>query len=284
MLGLLVFAWMSLTTFMTRSQIPYLPQPTQGVSGYTVADVLGRTWLALQNRNFRLLFVSTLLTAAVAGTGQVFDIYMNLYFWEFSTEDIRWFSLSVIGAVASFLTAGWLQRFYDKHQIMAASVFAITLLAMIKVLFRFWGIWPENGDPALLWMFVAHVSLAAYTGSMILIMFASMMADIVDEQEYATGLRQEGIYSAGISFAAKATSALGLFLGGLLLDLVIRLPRGAAPGAIADDTLFRLAFVDGIAVPVFNFIALFLILKYSLTRDKLHAIQQSLHRRAAGGR
>ena len=281
-LASLLFGWMALTTLMTRDQVRFLPQPTDASPPQSVADMFLRTWLALKSRNFRLLFLAVLISAAVGGTGQVFDIFMNLYYWEFRTEDIRWFTFAILGAVASFLTAGLIQSRYEKQNIMITCLIVVTLLAMIKVLFRFWHIWPENGDPLLLWLFVGHASLAAYFGSIVLIMFASMVADIVDEQELETGLRQEGVFSAGITFAGKATTSLGLIIGGMLLDLFIRFPCGVEPGAVHPDILFLLAFSDGIAVPLLNLIPFMLLLGYSLTSTRLDDIQTELRRRAAG--
>jgi len=280
--ALLMMLWMGVATWLTRNQIDYLPQPTDATSRQSIADMLARTWLALKSRNFRLLFFATLISSAVGGTGQVFDVYMNIYYWEFTTEDIRWFSFAIIGAIGAFLTVGLIQRRIEKQHIMIVSLLAMTLLSMIKVAFRFWGIWPENGDPLLLWLFVGHACLMAYCGSMVLIMFASMIADIVDEQEFDVGLRQEGVFSAGITFAGKATSSLGLVIGGTLLDLFIAFPRGAEPGGVDTDTLFLLAFSDGIAVPALNVIPFLLLLGYTLTRKRLHEIQADLQIHPAG--
>lgn len=278
-IAILMILWMGLTTWKTSNQIRFLPQPTGTAARQSLTDMLTRTWLAMKSRNFRLLFLATLISSAVAGTGQVFDVYMNLYYWEFNTEDIRWFSFAIIGAIGSFLTATLIQARFQKQNIMIVSLLAMTTLSILKVLFRFLEIWPDNGDPLLIWLFVGHACLAAYCGSMVLIMFASMMADIVDEQELGTGLRQEGIFSGGITFAGKATTSLGLVIGGTLLDLFIGFPRGAAPGEVEQDTLFLLAFSDGIAVPALNLIPFLLLLRYSLTRDRLQQIQQQLNTR-----
>jgi glycoside/pentoside/hexuronide:cation symporter, GPH family len=278
--ALLAATWMTLTTWLTRKQSMYLPQPTAATPAQSLTDMLRRTGLALQSRNFRLLFFAVLIGSAVTGTGQVFDVYMNVYYWEFPTEDIRWFSIAVIGAIGSFVTAGLLQVRFQKQNIMITAFAMVALLAMLKVLFRFWDIWPDNGDPLLVWLFVGHAVVMAYFGSMVLIMFASMVADLVDEQEYLTGLRQEGVFSAGITFAAKATTGLGLIMGGLLLDTFIAFPKTAAPGEVDADTLFLLAFSDGIAVPALNLIPFLLLLRYTLTRSRLTEIQQELRNRA----
>ena len=278
-LATLMVVWMTVTSFATLNQLKYLPQPTALVGRQSLVDVMQRTRQGLRNKNFRRLLFATLIAAGVLGTGQVFDVYMNVYFWEFSTEDIRWFSLVVLGAILSFMTAATLQKRFEKKDIMLTSMGLVTVLAMIKVVARFADILPVNGEQALLWIFIVHGSAMAYFGSLVLIMFASMMADIVDDQELQIGLRQEGVFSAGITFASKATTSLGLVIGGFLLDKIIQFPAEAQTTEVAQDVLFRLAFVDGIAIPAFNVFAIYLLFSYSLTHKSLLTIQAQLRER-----
>ena len=104
-----------------------------------------------------------------------------------------------------------------------------------------------------------------------------MMADISDHQELQNGLRQEGIFSGGITFSGKATTGLGLILGGLLLDWVIDFPVGMQPGEVAMDILVRMAVVDGIIMPALNIFPFMLLLKYRLDRAKVENIQSQLN-------
>ena len=105
------------------------------------------------------------------------------------------------------------------------------------------------------------------------IMFGSMIADLVDEQELLTRRRQEGVFSSAIGFSSKATSSLGLIIGGLLLDFVVAFPRGTQPGEVEYDVLLTLAVTDGIVVPIrFLSADLYLLSRYTLTRDRLAEI------------
>ena len=72
--------WMLLSTLATLDQIKFLPQPNQAVARPNPGDMIHRVYAALANKNFRVLFVATLIAAAVVGTGQVFDTYMNTFF------------------------------------------------------------------------------------------------------------------------------------------------------------------------------------------------------------
>jgi Na+/melibiose symporter-like transporter len=235
--------------------------------------------LALRSSNFRLLFICTLLFAGIAGVGQVFDIYMNTYYWEFKPADLRWYGLTILGAMIAFATVPVYQRKFEKQDILVVAIGVACILPIIKVTFRFLDIWPDNGDPLLLVLFIILAIFVVYALTTAGIMFGSMIADLVDEQEFTVHRRQEGVYSSAIGFSAKATSSLGLIVGGLLLDAVISFPRGTAVGEVADPTLFRLALTDGIVVPMFFLIPILMLRGYSLTRSRLEDIQDSLAER-----
>ena len=139
---------------------------------------------------------------------------------------------------------------------------------------------PDNGDPMLLVLFVIHASIVVAVLTVGGAMISSMIADLVDEQELRMKLRQEGVFTSSIGFATKSVSSIGLIVGGLLLDLVIRFPRQSLPGEVDADTLFTLAVIDGIAVPSLFVIPIFLVTRYSLTRLQVEEIQSALGRRA----
>ena len=105
------------------------------------------------------------------------------------------------------------------------------------------------------------------------------MKDLTDEQEYYTGLRQEGVFSAGITFAGKANTGLGLIVGGALLEHIIGFPTQANPGDVANNILTSLAIVDGLVVPALNLIPFLLLTRYTLTRRRLLTLQRTLEER-----
>lgn len=276
----LMFLWMSFATLSTLDQVKYLPQPTAAIETISLTDMLRRVASALRNRNFRLLFIATLIAGGVAGTGQVFDTYMNTFFWGFEPNDLRWFSLAFLGMAISFVTIGPLQQRFEKRDIMRTSLIIMTLLQMLKVALRFGDVLPDNDDPLLLQILVLHACLMGYCYFVMLMMFASMMADVVDEQELTHGLRQEGVFSGGITFSAKATTGLGLVLGGVLLEQVIRFPTGMTPGQVDDVILTNMAVLDGLVVPALNVVPFLMISRYTLNQKRLIEIQEKLRARA----
>ncbi|MFT7266609.1 MAG: GPH family glycoside/pentoside/hexuronide:cation symporter, partial [Halioglobus sp.] len=101
-------------------------------------------------------------------------------------------------------------------------------------------------------------------------------ADLMDEQELATGKRQEGVFSAALSFSAKATSSVGIIIGGFLLEFVVSFPTQAKIGEVDGDTLFKLALNDGIIIPLLFFIPIYLMSKMTMTRVRLSEVQKAL--------
>ncbi len=276
--GGLITLWCLVTTHLTRREVPFLLQPVNDTPKFNLIDLMQQVVMALGSPNFRLIFMGVLLFAGIAGIGGVFEMYMNTYFWEFKPADLRWFATSIIGAMAAFIFVPILQHRFQKQHILVSVLAATMVLAVIKVVFRFADIWPDNGDPMLLLALVIHTWFIAFLLTTAGIMFGSMVADLVDEQEHRVRRRQEGVFTSAIGFSSKATSSLGLIIGGLLLDFIIGFPRGTQPGEVGDDVLFRLALIDGVVVPVCYFLPIWMLSRYTLTRARLSLIQSELRR------
>ena len=56
---------------------------------------------------------------------------------------------------------------------------------------------------------VGTQAAVSYFVTIVIIMFASMVADTLDLQELETGNRQEGLFNSVITFSSKATSGAG---------------------------------------------------------------------------
>ena len=108
------------------------------------------------------------------------------------------------------------------------------------------------------------------------IMFASMIADTLDAQELAVGRRQEGVFSAALSFAGKATTGLGVMIGGFLLERVIAMPSVAGGAAIEPAVTSRLGLVAGFALPLFYLIPISFAVFYRITRARHDEIRAQL--------
>ena len=87
------------------------------------------------------------------------------------------------------------------------------------------------------------------------------------------------MFSGGITFSSKSTSAFGTIIGGFLLESVIQMPVGAVAGEIEYATLVRMAVIDGIVLPILMIVPVILVWKYSLSRGAVSSIQAGLRER-----
>jgi len=266
------------TTVLTHREIPHLLQPRQATV-FGLRGALNDVMTALRNRDFLVLFISLLISFALVGTGSALDLYMNTYFWGFLPEDLRWFIVASLGPFIAFASIPALQKRFDKKLLVIGCLFFLLGDGIVVIGLRLLHVLPENGDPWLLRILIANETLRAGVGVVVGIMFASMIADSLDAQELKTGKRQEGVFSAAISFSTKATSGIGVFLGGLLLDYAIRFPRGAAISAVAPSSVLLLGVIAGIVLPLFYVVPFSLISRYDITRAAHAEIQRALHAR-----
>jgi GPH family glycoside/pentoside/hexuronide:cation symporter len=271
------------TTLLTWREIPYLRQHVGEVVPFGLRQTVRDLLHALRNRQFALIFIIVLISSAINGTTANIGIYMTTYFWGFTTEDLRWFTVSASGALVAFPMVALVQRRWDKKYILLTCSVVSVVDGVTVVNLRFFDVLPNNGDPMLLVILVGAgvfgVIIAVVQG----ITVVSIVADLLDDHELRTGYRQEAMFNAGLSFCGKAVSGLGTILGGLILT-VIAFPIGAEPSDVPADTIFRLGLVVGVAVPLLNLIPISLITRYKITRERHEEIAAALiARRAESG-
>jgi len=263
-----------------HSQIPYLRQPPKRAS-YRVSQVFHDVRVTLSNRNFLSLFLAGLFAAIAAGVGTNFNTYINTHFWEFKPEQVRWIvmSLFVSAALAANLSPRVTRRFDKKAS--ALGIYAVSIVfGAAPVVLRLVGWFPENHTPWLFPVMLIHQILEVTLIIMFGIIQSSMLADVVEENEMKTGRREEGLFFAARTFAAKATSGIGALFAGVALDL-IHFPRSAAPGSVSHDVIFNLGLIYGPSLMIFYFLALWCMTHYRIGRRDHGDRVQSLADRAA---
>ena len=246
--------------------IPYLKSPPKRDS-YAISSIVKDLIVTVSNRNFGALFFAGLFAAIGAGISTNFNAYINLHFWEFTPGQVRWIILGLFGsaALAAYLAPKITQK-YDKKR-SAMGIYAVGIVfGAAPVLLRLAGFFPENDSPYLYPIMVGHAMLDVTLIVMFGIVQSSMLADIVEHSEVNTGRREEGLFFAARTFAAKATSGVGAFIAGVALD-VISFPTGATPGDVAPEIIWDLGFIYGPSLMIFYFMALGSISFYKITRQ-----------------
>ena len=103
-------------------------------------------------------------------------------------------------------------------------------------------------------------------------MLDSMMADVVEESEVDTSRRSEGLFYATRSFAAKAMSAGGIFLAGIIVSIVGMESFVTA----ADMTHDHRILLTSIFLPIYCGLQIAAIVLLLLYRIQKHTHEQNL--------
>ena len=135
-----------------------------------------------------------------------------------------------------------------------------------------------NGHPAILPLISMHAVIILTVVIIIGIAIGSMIADSADENELATGKRQEGLFASTVAFTTKATSGIGGLLAGTALDL-IEFPTQATSGTVPPEKLFALGVAVGPVEMLLYLLSLAFLRNYRLTRARHSEILQELAER-----
>jgi glycoside/pentoside/hexuronide:cation symporter, GPH family len=277
--GLMMLA----STVFTMHLIPKLPTAPRDLPHFTILEFYRDCRSALDNRNFRVLVIGSLLLFATLGTRETIELHVNSYFWGLLPDQIRYFILAaLIGPILGYLITAKLHDRFGKKPVMIAAVIGILFTAADATTLRILGFFPENSSgyflPLLMINFVFQITfIVIWTISVM-----SAMADVADEHELTTHRRQEGMLFAARSFFKKASTAFGHLLGGIAIDL-INFPVGAEPGTVDEDMLFKLGLMDGPVAIIPGAIAIFFYLQYQLNHKRHDEIQVELSKRRPPG-
>ena len=249
---------------------------------FTLGRFAGELRDVAANRSFRMLLGAALFASVAGGFSDVVGLYVNTYFWELSTEQI---AILVYGMVASvligFMVTGPLTERFDKKQAaLGLAGFAIGL-GPLPIFLRLLDWFPRNGDRLIVPLLFAHNVVIVTCVVSIGIIVASMIADVVDENELQTGRRQEGLFMATIAFTTKATSGLGGLFAGIALD-AIAFPRGSVPGGVAPEKVEALGLAVGPGLMAFFLLTLVFLARYTITRERHREVLEALERRRKG--
>jgi Na+/melibiose symporter-like transporter len=235
----------------------------------------------LNNRNYVFLLIGFFLFMVSVGISETLNVFVYTYFWEFGAEDIRWLGLAGFpGILLGAALAPLLMRRFDRRPVLITAIGGMVLFAQLVVDLRLLGLAPANDSPALLPLLMANAFCLALTVGTAGVTILSMIGDIIDENELATGLREEGLFYSARAFFAKLSSSAGHFAAGVTLDWFVRLPLDAVPGALPEDVVFRLGLAAGPVMAISATVALFFYARYRLSREQHTEIMQALAARA----
>ena len=183
--------------------------------------------------------------------------------------------VGTLGIVAGFLVivmVTWLGTKIGKKN----AFFVSTGISMFGYALKWFCYTPEYPMLALL----PAPFLAFGLGGLFTLM-GSMIADVVDLDELATGERREGMFGSVFWWVVKVGQSLAILLGGFLLY-----STGLDPALGANQpegTVFWLRIYDAFVPLVASGIAIFAVYMYPITEDSALEVRTELERRRGAG-
>lgn len=268
----------------TRSVIPRLPTAPADQPAFHMSQPLADFRAAFGNRNFRYKLGASLTFGMVAGVYLTLALYLSTYFWEFSNKQLAGMVVpTALGTILAFSGMGWLGRRYDKPVLLTVAAIALAVNAFWMIGARLLGVLPENGHPLIYPLAMISTCITTFIIVGLQTMSVSLIADILDEQELATGRRQEGTFFAAGSFIHKATTGVGTLIAGVVIDLA-GIEPGSAPGSVPQPVLQSLGWFTLAVVCSLCLLSCWFYSRVSLGRKEHSRIMQQLQKnRASGG-
>lgn len=266
----------------THKEIPRLRAIENEPKPVEFLGVFRESRTALTNPNFRIVFFATLSSYVMNGVNVALSLFVFTFFWELTAQDLQLVLMIMpFGVLLGAPFTKYVHRRFDKKPAIVFGMAWWAGLQLLPVVLRLIGWFPENGASELIYLLAGIAFIQGVGISFGTVTVGSMIADILDEQELKTGLRQEGVFFAALSFSAKATSGLGGLIAGVGLDL-ISWPQGESIETAADvapEVITRLGLLYGPLVALFGVFAIWLYTRYNLDRHKHSAIIAELHTR-----
>ncbi|MDE8732539.1 glycoside-pentoside-hexuronide (GPH):cation symporter [Eubacteriales bacterium DFI.9.88] len=229
------------------------------------------TFQALKNRSF--LYIIALYSAGVGAYS--IGLMVNIYFLsDYVALSEGQVSITLIifnvSAIAWLPLIPWVSHKFSKRAAWIVFM-GIWMLSIIAIY-----LFVKPGDTVLIYLLTAiggAGSMVAYTVGW------AMLPDCVEVDEFKTGKRREGLYYGILTIVQKGSSALVIFIGGLLLELV-KYDETLAVQSEATCTGLKNIYTFGTCF--FILLSFLFVVLYPITREKHAKLLQAIEQKRAG--
>jgi Na+/melibiose symporter-like transporter len=262
--GLIITANILWTFSATRERVKHEVEEVKEKKSFK--EVLIQQYKTLQDKPFRILIIATLV--ADINTGIVLSTFPYALEYWLKLQDYFAVLFLIVIVMQIFFGFGWVwlsKRKGKKFVFLAAQfVYGVTFMSLYFMQ-------PGKVIPMLIIMLFVSLALAGY------LMVWSIIADIVDYDEYKTHKRREGAFYSFYTLTNKVATAIGIFFVGLFLSAV---------GMEGDFTMtptmvFWLKMFLGPFVGLLNVIGFIIFLFFPYNREEHQQIQAELEERKA---
>ena len=275
----LLFICMTLCCLGVQRYAAGLPQPHQA-SAPIWRRLPGEIAEIFRNRSFRVLFFSAVVLFAATGLNASLNNHAFVFVWKMKSESIQFISYAYLaGILLGIMVAPMFQRVIEKKNVVVLGFALLIANWLVLQGLMLAGVYWPLGDAAVAPMQINSFTAGVGSG-LVSVAYPSMMADAADEHEYLYGRRREGLYFAGLGFAGKAATGLGVLLAGAALDLV-RFPKdvGRTVGAVLSlEMQSRLVMIWGPVAAVVAVASMLILAAYRIDGRRHGEIAAALGR------
>ncbi len=277
--GVLMIITILISTWGTLDTIPSLPQANESEQRASLGQIISKFRSAFKMKSYRslVLFIMTIYIAI--GVGTVFVPYFVTYYFGLSEKELA--LLPIASGVAGFLSVfvtPIMGRKFDKRKATIISTFLLAIFFSLSYNLRILGLFPENGSPNLLPIFMVFTFGGYLFIFVTMSMVNSMMADVVDDYDLQTNEREEGLFFSTMSFAYKCTVGLGYLVAGLILK-AIAFPKQVDLKDVPPEKLEWLGYIGGPILFLMYLSSIYFIMTYPITKSRYQEIRKSLEAR-----
>ncbi len=250
----------------THSEIARLPRASQRVRG-AWQQALDDVRQAFAIPSFVAIVGASVLFGVNQGMVSALHLYTATYFFELTSNQI---TLLFAGAITGIVIGSACSRplaalVPEKRTLFIAGSIWYALWTSAVIIARLTGLLPGNEVAWVAPLYMATGCISALGLGAAIPMIGSMVADITDEHERRHGTRQEGIYYAAASFAAKAVGGAGPVVAGFIVDLAGIAP-GSNPAEVDPAAIERFGWAQGPMVLVLSALSILCICFYRISR------------------
>lgn len=230
-------------------------------------------WEFLSNANFRALWLSFMISSLAVVVN--FSLWLHFLKWYAGIEDRR--MLSAIqgsfygGAACGVALWIWVARRGEKRSFFIGSVLGLVTILSLSTFLVGQGHLLGTANPVPL---LAGNFIAGLFASALWVLPFSMMADVVDEDELACGLRREGTCFGILNLGEKIASGAALLISGVLLSHFVHLVPGQESQTA--QVAHRIGISYGLVPGALLAIAALFALRFQLNRRRVLEIQAKL--------
>ncbi|MBA3947460.1 MAG: MFS transporter [Herpetosiphonaceae bacterium] len=271
-LAMTIAALIALVATLSWHSSPTTRQESHGEG----RSVLRAAFQSLRSQSFRVLLPALMLYDLGLVISSTIAIHFTTYYLKITSSatltlfQVVFYVMAFVGIIFWSLVA----KKIEKQRLYLISAVAVVALLLVAQFLFGAGHLLGSGNIRL---FAFGRALSGFFGSIIWFVPASMIADVADEDELATGQRREGLLFGVTALGRNLASGLALLLTGFLIDTFAGLQPGQATQSPA--TVARIGIIFGSLPAVLIALAFLLTLRYKLTRSRLHVIQHELKHR-----